>query len=82
MNNNLSQRLQRKKRIIKNNKLDRCNYNKLKNYYKCELSSRNTKNTEKLNTIKEGEKENKIKIITERNKNKIIFYDINIEKHF
>ena len=92
MNNNLSQRLQRKKRIIKNNKLDRCNYNKLKNYYKCELSSRNTKNTEKLNTIKtngikiittkniktkEGEKENKIKIITERNKNKINTYFTN-----
>ena len=91
INNNLSQRLQRKKRIIKNNKLDRCNYNKLKFYYKCDLSSRNTKNSEKLNTIKanaikiisknlknkENEKENKAKIITERNKNNINTYFTN-----
>ena len=86
-NNNLTQRLQMQKRIIKNNKLERFSYNQIKNYKK-NLTSRNSKNIDKIQDIKinsikvitkncknkEKGKEDKIKIITERNKNNINTY--------
>ena len=89
-NHNLSQRLQKKKRIIKNNKLERFSYNQTKNY-KCDLTSRNSRKIDKIKDIKinsikiitknsktkNKEKENKIKIITERNKNNISTYFTN-----
>ena len=84
-NNNLGQKLQKKKRIIKNTKLERNSYNKIQSY-KCDLTSRNTKNSYKrkeinLNSIKIiskklnfKEKENKTKNIFERNKNSVNTY--------
>ena len=88
--NNLSQRLQKKKRINKFNKLEKHIYNKINNSKK-DLTSRNTKNIDKIidiktNSIKvvnknlknkEKGKENKTKIISDRNKNNISTYFTN-----
>ena len=78
-NNNLSQQLQKKKRIIKNNLLiERYSYNNSNNI-KNDLSSRNNNTIKsKFQNIKsnqkEKEKENKIKNINERNKKDIKTY--------
>ena len=90
--NNLSQKLQKKKRIIKNNIFERNSYNTYKNQ-KNDLTSRNAKNLEKNKEIKtsnikikiqkiksldkEKEKENKTKNITDRNKSNIRTYFTN-----
>ena len=86
-NNNLSQRLQNKRRIIKYNKLEKHIYNKIDDS-KIDLTSRNTKNIDKVidiktNSIKVGiknlkskekGKENKTNILSDRNKNNMSTY--------